>query len=177
MPRANAMVPPEAIRIEDEVWQEAFARREPARAKQRASLRAIEGDRQVRPFDGELDVDGQLELRPFDGELELRPFDGELDLHAPEGAKLASAPEASSAPPPPRPLTAAGGASVSPTPARRTVKIQGRGAERNLPWPDPTRRPPRRPYERHGFRPDRVAMWAVLLGLMLVLVAVLSAHG
>jgi hypothetical protein len=186
MPRANAMVPPEAIRIEDEVWQEAFARREPARAKQRGQLRAIDGDRQLRPFDGELDGDGELELRPFDGqlelrpfdaELELRPFDGELDLHAPEGAKLASAPQAASAPPRPRPVTAAGGASVSPTPVRRTVKIQGRGAERNLPWPDPNRRPPRRPYERHGFRPDRVAMWAVLLGLMLVLVAVLSAHG
>jgi hypothetical protein len=65
-----------------------------------------------------------------------------------------------------------------PAPVRRTVKIQGRGAERNLPLPDATRRrPPRRPYERHGFRPDRVAMWAVLLGFLLVLVAILSAHG
>jgi hypothetical protein len=58
------------------------------------------------------------------------------------------------------------------------VKIQGRGAERNLPWPETTRRrPPRRAYERAGFRPDRLAMWAVMLGLLLVLVAVISGHG
>jgi hypothetical protein len=44
--------------------------------------------------------------------------------------------------------------------------------------PEPShRRPQRRAYERAGFRPDRVAMWAVLLGVLLVLVAVLSAHG
>lgn len=150
MPRANAMVPPEAIRIEDEVWQEAFARREPARARQRPQLRAIDGDRHVRLFDGELD-----EEQPAGQEAATDV----LTAHAR-----------------PRPVTAAGGASVSPTPVRRTVKIQGRGAERNLPEPGATRRPARRPYERHGFRPDRVAMWAVLLGLLLVLVAVLSAH-
>ena len=58
------------------------------------------------------------------------------------------------------------------------MTIRGRGAERNLPLPDPARRrPARRAYERTGFRPDRVAMWAVLLGVLLVLVAVLSAHG
>jgi hypothetical protein len=60
---------------------------------------------------------------------------------------------------------------------RRTVTIQGRGAERNLPWPDASRRrPQRRVHERAGFKPDRIAMWAVLLGILLVLVAVLSAH-
>jgi hypothetical protein len=62
-------------------------------------------------------------------------------------------------------------------PGRRTVTIRGRGAERNL-WPEHSRRrPPRRAYERAGFRPDRVAMWAVLLGMLLVLVALASAHG
>jgi hypothetical protein len=40
-----------------------------------------------------------------------------------------------------------------------------------------TRRPPRRTHERLGSRPDRVAMYAFLLGVMLVLVAALSAHG
>ena len=31
-------------------------------------------------------------------------------------------------------------------------------------------------YERAGFRPDRAAMWAVLLGVVLLLAAVTSAH-
>ncbi|MGH2875016.1 MAG: hypothetical protein ACRDLV_02065, partial [Solirubrobacteraceae bacterium] len=68
----------------------------------------------------------------------------------------------------------AGGAGV---PGRRTVTIRGRGAERYVPTrPTGTRRPSRRRYERAGFRPDRAAMWAVLLGVMLILVAVTSAH-
>jgi hypothetical protein len=62
-------------------------------------------------------------------------------------------------------------------PVRRTVTIRGRGAEGYLPWPDASRgRPQRRAHERAGFRPDRLAMWAVLLGFLLVLVAILSAH-
>jgi hypothetical protein len=55
---------------------------------------------------------------------------------------------------------------------RRTVHITGRGAERNL----PVTRPTLRRHEREGFRPDRAAMWAVLLGLLLILVAATSAH-
>jgi hypothetical protein len=39
------------------------------------------------------------------------------------------------------------------------------------------RRPRRRPMERMGTRPDRVAGLAVLLGFVLVVAAVLSAHG
>jgi hypothetical protein len=38
------------------------------------------------------------------------------------------------------------------------------------------RRPPRRPVERLGPHPDRIASWAVAMGVLLVLVAVLSAH-
>lgn len=56
---------------------------------------------------------------------------------------------------------------------RRTVTIRGRGAERNL----PVTRPALRRHERPGFRPDRAALWAVILGLVLILVAVASAHG
>jgi hypothetical protein len=55
---------------------------------------------------------------------------------------------------------------------RRTVTIRGRGAERNL----PVARPTLRRYERPGFRPDRAALWAVMLGLLLILVAAASAH-
>jgi hypothetical protein len=56
---------------------------------------------------------------------------------------------------------------------RRTVTIRGYGAERNLPMARPTRHR----HERPGFAPDRAALWAVLLGLCLILVAVASAHG
>jgi hypothetical protein len=54
---------------------------------------------------------------------------------------------------------------------RRTVQITGRGAERNL----PVARPTLRRHEREGFKPDRAALWAVLLGLLLILVAASSA--
>jgi hypothetical protein len=64
-------------------------------------------------------------------------------------------------------------------PARRTVEIRGR----TVPAPavprsvelDRHRRPARRPVERVGPRPDRVAMWALLMGIVLILVAVGTA--
>ncbi len=58
---------------------------------------------------------------------------------------------------------------------RRTITIRGQGDERYHP-PTSRRRPERR-HERESFVPDRAALWAVLLGLMLVFVAVASAHG
>jgi hypothetical protein len=62
---------------------------------------------------------------------------------------------------------------------RRTVVIRGQVAERQRPYTSTAQRhrPARRPSERVGHRPDRVAMWAVGLGLLLVLVAILSAAG
>jgi hypothetical protein len=60
-------------------------------------------------------------------------------------------------------------------PGRRTVTIRGQGAERYVPARSSRRRPERR-YERAGFRPDRAAMWAVMLGVMLILAAAASAH-
>jgi hypothetical protein len=66
---------------------------------------------------------------------------------------------------------------------RRTVQITGRGAERNLPPVArraernlPAGSPTLRRHERAGFQPDRAAMWAVVLGLLLILVAAASAH-
>lgn len=68
-------------------------------------------------------------------------------------------------------------ASEGGIPGRRTVTIRGYGAERNLPWPESSRRRPQRlPHERAGFKPDRVALWAVMLGVLLVLVALASSH-
>jgi hypothetical protein len=62
-------------------------------------------------------------------------------------------------------------------PGRRTVTIRGRGSERYTPPPrDRSRRPSERAYERAGFRPDKVAMWAVLMGVVLVLAAATSSH-
>jgi hypothetical protein len=64
--------------------------------------------------------------------------------------------------------------SAGGVPGRRTVTIRGQGSERYR--PPASRRPHERRHEREGFRPDRAAMWAVLLGVMLILVAVTSAH-
>lgn len=61
-------------------------------------------------------------------------------------------------------------------PGRRTVTIRGQVADRYVSPRQNSRRRPERRYERSGFRPDRTAMWAVLLGLMLILAAVTSAH-
>jgi hypothetical protein len=62
-------------------------------------------------------------------------------------------------------------------PGRRTVTIRGRGSERYTPPPrDRSRRPSERSYERAGFRPDKIAMWAVLMCVVLILVAATSSH-
>lgn len=62
-------------------------------------------------------------------------------------------------------------------PGRRTVTIRGQGSERYVPRrASGSRRPPERRHERAGFQPDRTAMWAVLLGVMLILAAAASAH-
>ena len=67
--------------------------------------------------------------------------------------------------------------------ARRTVVIRGQVAPR-AGWSGSAvagparRRPPRRPSERiAGSRPDRAALWAVLMGVFLILVAVITASG
>jgi len=52
--------------------------------------------------------------------------------------------------------------------ARRTVKITGH--------PDPYRRPSRTATQIKQ-RPDRVAFWAVLLGISMVFMAVVTSQG
>jgi hypothetical protein len=146
MPSARAAMPPEAIRIEDEVWQEAFTRREPSASRSVRRLQAVDA--------------GLTEPVPMRAPRAPHP-------HRATGRGAAAVTYAHSTGEP---------AGYAPTrlTGPRTVTIRGRGAERNVPAP---RRAPRRAYERTGFRPDRVAMWAVLLGVLLVLVAVISAHG
>ncbi|GAC1318240.1 MAG: hypothetical protein NVSMB25_07390 [Thermoleophilaceae bacterium] len=54
-------------------------------------------------------------------------------------------------------------------PGRRTIQITGQLPARA--------RQSAAPVERFAARPDRAAMWAVLLGLFLVLMAIVTAHG
>ncbi|HWC86991.1 MAG TPA: hypothetical protein VG388_10650 [Solirubrobacteraceae bacterium] len=58
------------------------------------------------------------------------------------------------------------------------MTIRGQVADRRTPRmvEIDRRRPPRRPRERAMSRPDRVALWAVLLCLLLVVAAATSAH-
>jgi len=68
--------------------------------------------------------------------------------------------------------------------ARRTIEIRGRVEPRPViaAVPDPVetpyrrRRPRRTAAERFVAQPDRIALWAFLLGLFLIVVALLSAH-
>jgi hypothetical protein len=71
-------------------------------------------------------------------------------------------------------------APAAAAPERRTVRIGGRpegSLEAARSYRERSRRrPPRRAHERLGARPDRIAMWAFALGLLLILIAILTAH-
>jgi hypothetical protein len=63
-------------------------------------------------------------------------------------------------------------------PTRRTVEIRGR----TVPAPPvprnvavERRRPPRLPGDRIATHPDRMALWALMMGLMLIAVAIVTA--
>jgi hypothetical protein len=133
MARTSASVAASRIRIEDEVWEEAFSSRVPSRRP-----RASSPVRTAPPITAQPDV-------PV---VTLRIVEPPVD---PAG---------------PSPET------------RRTVRIQGRGAD---PYrSDPYRRT-RSPYRASpprsvGASPDRLAMWAAMLGFLLVVVAILSSH-
>ncbi|HEY8582788.1 MAG TPA: hypothetical protein VIL49_07565 [Capillimicrobium sp.] len=59
---------------------------------------------------------------------------------------------------------------------RRTVVIRGQVADRGSALAGPERRRPApRARDRVGHRPDRVALWAVMLGLLLIIVAMMTA--
>ncbi len=63
--------------------------------------------------------------------------------------------------------------------SRRTVVIRGQVVERYSPRRPPSRSAARsrgRSYDRGRSKPDRIAMWAVLLGVLLLLAAATSSH-
>jgi hypothetical protein len=138
-------------------------------------------DRTRRPEDSTRRSDGRTR-RPDD-----RRADEHIDVDA-ELAALQTERQPRSAPERPRGTganaranaTAPGAAvAIEPPPARRTVQITGRPG--NAPSRPrlveiERRRPPRRPAERVGPRPDRIALWAVLLGFFLILVAATSSN-
>ena len=112
--------------------------------------------------------------RPFDDEEPL-DFDAEraaLERH--RGREAAPERDASDAG-----ATAPAATAHAPPPARRPVQITGRTVSAP-PLPRlvevERRRPARRPAERVGPRPDRIALWAVLLGFFLILVAATSSN-
>jgi hypothetical protein len=206
MHRARASVPPDAIRIEDEVWQEAF--RETVRPRSRAGVGSHDADRAaVRPVRarariaaststgtssrlepeaaaarGVLPPARRTDERPVP-RADKRPVSrtDERQVSRTDKRPVSRTDERQVSRTDERPVARTDDALVARTDdplARRTVTITGRGAERNLPWATDAarRRPARRPHERAGFKPDRVAMWAVFLGVLLVFVAAASAH-
>ena len=67
---------------------------------------------------------------------------------------------------------------AAPVPERRTVKIGGHpegSLEASRYQRDRARRPRRTAHERVGHRPDRIAMWAFALGMLLIRIAILTA--
>jgi len=133
MARTSASVAASRIRIEEEVWDEAFSARVPSR---RARVPAQ--PRAERP----------------------------VPVAPPLPVGVAS----------PAPVAAASPIDP-PAGARRTVRIQGRGADPFRSHPSRRAARPVSPVPRTmGASPDRLAMWATLLGFVLVLVAILSSH-
>src|SRR5437879_5390296 len=157
MNRARASVPPEAIRIEDEVWQEAFRER----PRSRPRLRSLDGGRS--PERGRLPerarspervaVAGARPVpRRVSGALTGRspvPVDAPVPADAPVPVIAVEPP--TMAPSETQPGNSSPSTWAAPEPpGRRTITITGRGAERNLPVPSDAsrRRAARKVHER-----------------------------
>jgi hypothetical protein len=86
-----------------------------------------------------------------------------VDTTATAGIAADDAATATALSPPPRRTVQITGRTVSAPPLPRLVEVE-------------RRRPARRTVERVGPRPDRIALWAVLLGFFLILVAATSSN-
>ncbi|HEY8763738.1 MAG TPA: hypothetical protein VIM18_06100 [Solirubrobacteraceae bacterium] len=116
---------------------------------------------EARPDEARLNDARLNDARPHETRAELR----EVPPPAASGAAIDVA----------RSGVPGGGVPGGGVPGRRTVSIQGRGSERYRGVPE-RRRPAQRPHERAGFKPDRAAMWAVVLGVLMILAAATSSH-
>ncbi len=169
MPQAGVSLHPEALWSDHEWEESATAGATPVRAPSSVSAHPAPGvPAQSRPgAPARSRVAAAIPEPPAQGEA-ARPYGTGVQA-GPDGTGVQAGPDGT-------------GVQARPdgtgVPGRRTVKITGYGSQRNLIYAgrEPRRRPAERPYERAGFKPDRVAMWAVLLGVLLVLVAAMSAH-
>lgn len=174
--------PSESYRVEVErYWRQTASRRSQIEARQ---------VRRARRFSGEGAGAGEHEHRADDPRTDARAAVTEGRAAVTEGRGAVAegrTADAAGTSDPYRELLHSWAREAAREPARptasgrRTVSITGYGAEayvsRNGTRPSSAERhrhPPR--HERAGFEPDRVAMWAVLLGLMMVLAAAASAH-
>ncbi len=142
--------------------------RMPSRRFTRAERRAEHREEEPRRF--ERRVSGPAVRRPVETAQE-RPVESWLEPEAPVSRTIViEADEASSA----RTIVLETGetdALLEESPARRTVKISGHPDR--LPVAR-TARPPRTAVDRIGTSPDRIVAYAVALGFLLVLIAVLT---
>jgi len=159
------------VRQVDEIWLEA----EPARAgeSRQGRVRQLDDWSRERPAQAAVAV---LDPEAAEFELDEAEFVDDFD----EGTSAAlddatTSPELRGVGDPPGVGTVVIPAAV---PGRRTVTITGRGAERSREAVAAEQRAAARSHrrERPHRKPDRVAMWAVLLGLALAVGAATSSH-
>jgi hypothetical protein len=113
------------------------------------------------------EYDRRLERSEYDRRLERSEYDRRPDRsEADYGYDYDDRPERDHSQPAPSRVPGANGVT-----GRRTVTIRGQVAPRPV-----SRQPARRAEERVGSRPDRIAMWAVLLCVVMILVAATSSH-
>jgi hypothetical protein len=126
------------------------------------------------------ETEARVATRPVDVEARAAEIRRRRPRREPEVWLDATAP-APAAPAPAAPTSAAAPAPAPAAQERRTITIRGQVDRVHgvapVSSPGPQRLRGRRADERVGPRPDRVAMWAVLLGLLLILVAVISSPG
>jgi hypothetical protein len=159
-------------------WADVQHLRNAAERTDEARRRADQADLAARRASRERShVDAEVAFAPAPEPGTRRRFDSEPQPAPRRRDHVDSAPAARRVDAPSVPRR--GGYVDGALPGRRTVEIRGRtvpapAVPRSLEL-DRTRRPSRRAVERVGPRPDRLAMWAMMMGLVLILVAISTA--
>jgi hypothetical protein len=151
-PEYEVQYEPEPTRVAEQAYRPGRAY-EPEPTYAREPVREREPDREPRPRYADEQADG---LGRIDVERELDvAWGGRLSASAVDTYEVV-------------PSLHVGDTALTP-PGRRTIVITGRGADR---FPVGSRRGAEAGlafHERSGFNPDRMAMWAVLMGIALLL--------